>query len=540
MASEEVGGLTKAFLFCIFAVEKLIYRSMKFAEIVKGLFHSSPSVSSPSGQMTESIAQNAVPVFVQSVLKDVCVAIMNNQQVSGSPLSKEELEGMLTRVASVISASYQQALSNTAASGDRTSSKVASKVSSTEDEAPLKITRPEKSQESSSHRAKDLMDRLMAFLRAHYHFQYNVLTRETEMRNLEVPSAQYVVVTKREENTLVLEAQAEGIDCWNADVNRIIHCSKVDEYHPFIQYFDRLPKWDGVDRVTPLAQRISDNKVWVEFGCHRWMLAMVAQWMYHVSANDRANCVAPLLISEKQGQGKSTACRMLLPTELQRYYTESFDLSTPSACEAKLADAGLINLDEFDKFTAKKMPLLKNLMQEKALNIKRAYATTSTPLHRIASFIGTSNRHDLLVDKTGSRRFICLEVNDMIDCETPIEYEQLYAQLKAEILQGERTYFNKEEEAKIQENNRPYYRSSVEEEAFFRHFRFADKGEEGAVFMNATDIFKALKKEEGSVLRGVTPHAFCRLLPTLGKRVHTKWANGYYVVKFSSSQTISA
>jgi hypothetical protein len=104
--------------------------------------------------------------------------------------------------------------------------------------------------------------------------------RETEMRNLEVPSAQYVVVTKREENTLVVEAQAEGIDCWNADVNRIIHCSKVEEYHSFIQYFDRLPEWDGVDRVTSLAQRISDNKVWVEFGCHRWMLAMVAQWMH--------------------------------------------------------------------------------------------------------------------------------------------------------------------------------------------------------------------------------------------------------------------
>jgi predicted P-loop ATPase len=478
--------------------------------------------------MTECTAQNAVPAFVQSVLKDVCIAIMNNQQVSGSPLSKEELEGMLTRVASVISASYQQALSNTSATGDEATVK---------DEAPLKITKAEKAQESSSHRAKDLMDRLMAFLRAHYHFQYNVLTRETEMRNIEVPSAQYVVVTKREENTLVLEAQAEGIDCWNADVNRIIHCSKVDEYHPFIQYFDRLPEWDGVDRVTSLAQRISDNKVWVEFGCHRWMLAMVAQWMHHVSANDRANCVAPLLISEKQGQGKSTACRMVLPTSLQRYYTESFDLANPMACEAKLADAGLINLDEFDKFTAKKMPLLKNLMQEKTLNIKRAYATTSTPLHRIASFIGTSNRRDLLVDKTGSRRFICVEVNEQIDCETPIEYEQLYAQLKEEVLSGARTYFNKEEEAKIQENNRPYYRSSVEEEAFFRHFRFANKDEDGAVFMNATDIFKALKKEEGSVLRGVTPHAFCRLLPTLGKRVHTKLGNGYYVVKVSPSLT---
>jgi hypothetical protein len=142
-----------------------------------------------------------------------------------------------------------------------------------------------------------MMERLMTFLRSRYHIQYNVLTRETEMLDLTAPTAQYVVVTKREENTLVLEAQAEGIDCWNADVNRIIHCSKVDEYHPFIQYFENLPKWDGQDRVKALAERISDNKVWTDFGCHRWLLSAVAQWMHHTSANDRANCVAPLLIS---------------------------------------------------------------------------------------------------------------------------------------------------------------------------------------------------------------------------------------------------
>jgi hypothetical protein len=482
---------------------------MSLFEKVKGLFHSAPSVSSPIGEMTERTAQGTVSPLVQSLLSDVCIAIMNNQQLSSSPLKKEELERMLTQVALVISASYQQ---HAVSSKDEAQSQ--------KEEAPLKITK-----------SQTMMERLMAFLRSRYHIQYNVLTRETEMLDLTSPTAQYVVVTKREENTLVLEAQAEGIDCWNADVNRIIHCSKVDEYHPFIQYFENLPKWDGQDRVKALAERISDNKVWTDFGCHRWLLSAVAQWMHHTSANDRANCVAPLLISEKQGQGKSTACRMLLPTQLQRYYTENFDLSNISGCEAKLADAGLINLDEFDKFTTKKMPLLKNLMQEKALNIKRAYATTSTPLYRIASFIGTSNRRDLLVDKTGSRRFICVEVNELIDCETPIEYEQLYAQLKEEVLSGERTYFNKEEEAKIQANNRAYYRSSVEEEALYRHFRFADKDEEGAVFMNATDIFKALKKEEGSVLRGVTAHAFCRLLPALGKRVHTKWGNGYYVVK---------
>jgi predicted P-loop ATPase len=488
--------------------------------------------------MTESATSGVALPSMQSLLKDVCVAIMANQSASSSPLTKEELEALLVRVSMAVAESYSVKTDKKSAEktdttmAERSAISMAESSASPENPEGLKHTKHTKTPEplANSVKSKNLMGRLTDFLRSRYHFQYNVLTRETEMRALDAEGAAYVVVTKREENTLVLEAQAAGVDCWNADVSRIVHCSKVDEYHPFIQYFDSLPQWDGVDRVSSLARRISDNKVWVDFACHRWMLAAVAQWMHHVSAQDRANCVAPLLISEQQGLGKSTLCRLLLPAPLQRYYTESFDLSYPAGCEAKLADAGLINLDEFDKFTAKKMPLLKNLMQQKALNIRRAYAQTSTPLHRIASFIGTSNRRDLLVDKTGSRRFICLEINTAIDCETPIHYEQLYAQLKTELLNGARTYFTKDEEARIQENNRPYYRSSVEEEAFYRHFRFAERTEAGAVFMNATDIFKVLKREEGSVLRGVTAHAFCRLLPAMGKRVHTKWGNGYYVV----------
>ncbi|MBQ8592848.1 MAG: DUF3874 domain-containing protein, partial [Bacteroidaceae bacterium] len=34
-----------------------------------------------------------------------------------------------------------------------------------------------------------------------------------------------------------------------------------------------------------------------------------------------------------------------------------------------------------------------------------------------------------------------------------------------------------------------------------------------------------------AALRGITPYAFSRLLPTLGQRVHTKYCNGYRVVR---------
>jgi hypothetical protein len=385
-----------------------------------------------------------------------------------------------------------------------------------------------KAEDAATPQKENMITKLCKYLKTKYLFRYNVLTTNCEMKR-SGSDDDYIVIGKREKNSIVLDAQQAGLNCWDKDVERIINSSETELYHPFIEYFNSLPKWDGKDRVSELAKRVSDKPLWVN-GFHRWMLGATAQWMNVEGENARANCVAPLLISTEQGWGKSTFCRMILPKELRDYYTEHFDLSKESSCEQRLGDFGIINLDEFDKYSAKKMPTLKNLLQEQALSVKRAYAHSETHLHRIASFIGTSNRRDLLVDPTGSRRFICVELDKQIDCETPIEYAQLYAQLKEEVLRGERTYFTKMEEREIQLNNRIYYRSVPEIEAFHRHFRMASAGDEGAEFMTASEIFKRLQRSERSVMRGVTPAKLARQLPEIGERVHQNLCNGYYVI----------
>ncbi|WP_202184628.1 VapE domain-containing protein, partial [Phocaeicola massiliensis] len=344
-------------------------------------------------------------------------------------------------------------------------------------------TRKEAGLESSKEavekaKSSSLMQEVTAFLTSRYRFRFNVLTEETEVaevtNNIPDTHLRYAKVDERWMNTLSMEAIETGIDCWDRDIQRFVRSRRISEYHPFTAYFEQLPEWDGTDRVSALARRVSDNPVWVN-SFHRWMLGLSAQWMQFWSdtnnansanrANsiNRANSVAPLLVSSRQGLGKSTFCRLLMPDALKAYYTESYDLGSPASAEAKLAACGLINLDEFDKLSASKMPLLKNLMQASALNIRKAYKRSASALPRIASFIGTSNREDLLVDRTGSRRFLCVSLEHAIDCTTPVEYEQLYAQLKAELLSGERSWFNKEEEQAIQQHNALFYKHIPEE-----------------------------------------------------------------------------
>ena len=413
-------------------------------------------------------------------------------------------------------------------------------------------TRKEAGLESSKEavekaKSSSLMQEVTAFLTSRYRFRFNVLTEETEVaevtNNIPDTHLRYAKVDERWMNTLSMEAIETGIDCWDRDIQRFVRSRRISEYHPFTAYFEQLPEWDGTDRVSALARRVSDNPVWVN-SFHRWMLGLSAQWMQFWSdtnnansanrANsiNRANSVAPLLVSSRQGLGKSTFCRLLMPDALKAYYTESYDLGSPASAEAKLAACGLINLDEFDKLSASKMPLLKNLMQASALNIRKAYKRSASALPRIASFIGTSNREDLLVDRTGSRRFLCVSLEHAIDCTTPVEHEQLYAQLKAELLSGERSWFNKEEEQAIQQHNALFYKHIPEEEVFRLCFRFATKEDhpQEVLTLSATQLFERMKSAHPSVMRGMTAYSLSRILPQLGERVHTAKGNVYRVV----------
>ena len=413
-------------------------------------------------------------------------------------------------------------------------------------------TRKEAGLESSKEavekaKSSSLMQEVTAFLTSRYRFRFNVLTEETEVadvaNNIPDTHLRYTKVDERWMNTLSMEAIETGIDCWDRDIQRFVRSRRISEYHPFTAYFEQLPEWDGTDRVSALARRVSDNPVWVN-SFHRWMLGLSAQWMQFWSdtnnansanrANsiNRANSVAPLLVSSRQGLGKSTFCRLLMPDALKAYYTESYDLGSPASAEAKLAACGLINLDEFDKLSASKMPLLKNLMQASALNIRKAYKRSASALPRIASFIGTSNREDLLVDRTGSRRFLCVSLEHAIDCTTPVEHEQLYAQLKAELLSGERSWFNKEEEQAIQQHNALFYKHIPEEEVFRLCFRFATQEDhpQEVLTLSATQLFERMKSAHPSAMRGMTAYSLSRILPQLGERVHTAKGNVYRVV----------
>ena len=388
----------------------------------------------------------------------------------------------------------------------------------------MDVSAKTKEKTETTFKNSSLLDNLEACLFDRFDFRFNVLTEQTEYAPK--GTSIYELVDQRVLNTLCLVARKNGINCWDKDVSRLLLSQEIADYHPFLDYMDNLPDWDGIDRVSELASRVSDAPLWIE-GFHRWMLGMTAQWM--VMDVQCANAVAPLLVSTEQGRCKSTFCSILLPTELQRFYIDKFDITSVSGCEQKLSLFGLINMDEFDRYGIRTMATLKNLMQLKKLTFRKSHRAYYSQLPRIASFIGTSNQKELLTDTTGSRRFLCVEVKGKIDCTLP-DYAQLYAQLKTELLNGERYWFTSEEERKIQEHNRMFYKFSPEQDVFFRCFRLPMEGEEG-IQISSTEIFCKLQKRFPSAFRGRSVSNMGRMLLAMGvERVRTRTGSYYRVV----------
>jgi predicted P-loop ATPase len=366
------------------------------------------------------------------------------------------------------------------------------------------------------------------FVDREFEFRHNVIRDAYEYRRRSGGAAEWLPVDERQMNTIMNRVQDDGrVYCLKSLVQQRIRSEMARDYHPVAEWLDAVRgTWDGTDRVGPLAARINATDY-----CQRmlriWLRAVVAQWL---GVDDRhANAVMLLLVSERQGLHKSTFFHELLPDELESYYTDDFNLASKGNAERKLVEFALVNIDEFDKLPVKKMPDLKTLMQTLRPSFVKAYKTNFNLLPRIASFVGTSNSRQLLTDRTGSRRFLILEPDGLINVDD-IDHRQLYAQLVEEVERGCRYHFTKDEEQEMQRVNEQYYKPNPLEDLFTRFFR-APQEDEPCLQLSASQLMSQLSRRSPSLLRTVSETAFGKMLRRLGiPKDHQHDGNVYRVV----------
>lgn len=329
------------------------------------------------------------------------------------------------------------------------------------------------------------------FMQTHYEMRKNVMTGVAQYRHRDGFDYEFHDITDEDRNTMTILAQKEGLDSWDKDMDRYIHSRLIPQYDPVNDYLDHLPEWDGKDRITAFADRVkSDDPHW-QHNFHVWWLSMVAHWMN--LDQQHGNAIAPLLIG-KQGCGKSSFCGIILPEKLRDYYHDKIDMCNPTAISLSMTSFALINIDEFDSVSKNKQPILKQLLSSAEVKMRPPYGKTFVNYRRYASFIGTTNDMRPLVDYTGGRRFICIMVDGNIDFESPVDYEQIYAQLKCEISRGERYWFDDTEtQAIINRNVR--FRKITDISQMISTLFAKSKDEDAAAFMSINEVVTILQTE---------------------------------------------
>ena len=354
-----------------------------------------------------------------------------------------------------------------------------------------------------------LVMQLEEFMSRRYYFRLNEMNGEVEYLDRSVIQFVYHPYTQKVRNTICLEAQKEGLNVWDKDIDRYVHSDQIPSYHPIESFLANLPAWDGKPHIRALADRVpNSNPLWQD--CfYRWFLSMVAHWMQ--MDKDHGNSTTPLLVGD-QGCGKSTFCLNLLPPALRPFYTDSIDFGNKKEAELALHRYALINIDEFDSVKASHQSFLKHVLQKAVVNARLPYQSSTRSLRRYATFIATSNNFDLLTDPTGSRRFVCVEIEGLIDYLQPVDYGQLYAEAKEMLRRGERFWFTHEEEAAIVENNQRFQQVPAEEQLFLRYFTIPEDTE-GLKPLLATEILDIIaEKHPGFIITKTMILNFGKLL----------------------------
>ena len=362
-----------------------------------------------------------------------------------------------------------------------------------------------------------LMLRMEEFITNHYNVRYNRLSQQYELSMKD--TGQWRRLDDELCCRLLMEMNREGIAIAKPYLVRTVvqGGALAKPYHPVLSYLESLPEWDGTKHIETLFRRVTDDEQLLAW-LRKWFIAMVAQVLGRMGTY--GNSVCPILISHKQGWGKSQFAKMLIPPTLKTFYSDTFNLAQEEACLRRMTAYMLINVDEVDRFRDSRMPTFKNMVQMATVSMKRAYHSQMEEKERMASFIATSNRRYLLCDETGSRRFICVELARPIDVDTPINYPQLYAEAMAALKDGERCWFDEEETRLLEAHNSAYAVGRGVWDLLRRHFAVCAIEEEAQEvkenLWSASEVYDYLHEISPNALEGIDRHNFGFYLKQLG------------------------
>lgn len=193
-----------------------------------------------------------------------------------------------------------------------------------------------------------------------------------------------------------------------SDVRDVINSDSTKDFNPLNAFFSNKKFEDGqIDAYIDCVQPQSEYNRWA---FKKWIVGCVHNWLSPLNETK----VSPLtfvLCGQKQGTGKTSFFRNLLPEDLQDYLIEKKIDANDKDSMYNLAKGLICFDDEFGGLATKDVKDFKRVADTNWIDIRLPYSAYYTKIKRRASICGTTNESNVLKDVTGNRRLLPINVN---------------------------------------------------------------------------------------------------------------------------------
>lgn len=272
-------------------------------------------------------------------------------------------------------------------------------------------------------------------------------------------------------------------------IEEMVASSSICElYNPVKNFFENLPVWNGEDHFKKLCSCIKlspeENADYFEVMLKKHIIRTVKC----ASIHDYVNRMV-LTFHGPQEVGKTKFFEWLVPREI---FNEEVIDPTDKDSILSLSRYLMINMDDIDSLNRKEVSKLKNFISKGSITKRLAYARNDEKFERIASFVASTNKLDILSDESNTRWIILKVLSfDWKKYTKEINPAQLWAQAISEFKAGNDGELSQEEKnIRDQRNDTQFVESTSERDILERHFT------SGAEKMTITDIIVAIQRHE--------------------------------------------
>ena len=350
-------------------------------------------------------------------------------------------------------------------------------------------------------------------------------------------------LTDRDINDMVCGCCGEtGASVTSREVLTVLHSSLLPEVHPLREYVlsqamydpEKEPSW-----IAEMAAQVTltdPDKTDLWRRCFaKWFIAMVASWLRDDAVNQQV-----LVLIGRQGIYKTTWLEHLIPPVLRRYTCKMANTQWTKDDRLRLAEFGLINLDEIDAMNNREVNSLKSLITATDINERVAYGYTKERRLRLASFCASGNKREFLSDITGNRRWLPFEVESIASpfTHTLFPLGRMYAQARYLIEMGFPYWFEQDEISQMAQHQDEFRAQDNEEQLLSVLFDVPAEGM--GEFLTTAQISDVLVRE-GSIKRPMPLNRLGTILKNQGYKSVTRGTSncrtrGWLVYQRSSEE----